>query len=204
MLHKPQRRDKELEFYNSLEGSLDHAKALLSRAVKDRKSGFHTLQVATIGLDGSPQIRTVVLRGYDPVQSIIRFHTDARSSKPKEIEANPNVSLHFYDPKQKLQLRIQGIAKLHRDDDLKEIAWEKTRNFSRACYRIEPGPGEIISTPIDAPPANVDNPDEGKNAFMPVTVHFHTLEWLYLAAAGHRRAVFKTTKSGWDMHWLVP
>jgi pyridoxamine 5'-phosphate oxidase len=53
-------------FYDDIEATLAHALALLVRGVPDRRSPFHHPVVATIGTDGRPRLRTVVLRGFEP------------------------------------------------------------------------------------------------------------------------------------------
>jgi pyridoxamine 5'-phosphate oxidase len=67
-------------FYDDLDGTLAEAWRLISRGVADRRSPFHHPVVATIGGDGAPQARTVILRACDPAAQRLRFHTDARSA----------------------------------------------------------------------------------------------------------------------------
>ena len=52
-------------FFDDLDASLAHAWRLLTRGVNDRRSGFHTPAIVTVGLDGAPAMRTVVLRHVD-------------------------------------------------------------------------------------------------------------------------------------------
>ncbi|NBR79124.1 MAG: pyridoxamine 5'-phosphate oxidase, partial [Alphaproteobacteria bacterium] len=60
---------------------------MLERGAADRRSAFHTPTVATIGLDGRPRLRTIVLRACDTANRSLRFHTDARSDKINELRA---------------------------------------------------------------------------------------------------------------------
>ena len=64
-----------LPCYDNLEASLAEAWARLARGVKDRRSAFHTPVLASVGADGVPQVRTLVLRAADPVAWRLRFHT---------------------------------------------------------------------------------------------------------------------------------
>ncbi|MGD9409624.1 MAG: pyridoxamine 5'-phosphate oxidase, partial [Thiohalocapsa sp.] len=50
-------------FYNDLDATFDQVWQRLGRGAVDRRSGFHTVQLASVGLDGAPRVRTVVLRG---------------------------------------------------------------------------------------------------------------------------------------------
>jgi pyridoxamine 5'-phosphate oxidase len=65
--------------------TLEEAWSRLTGGVRDRRSPFHTPAIATIGLDGRPRMRTVVLRGADAGQGVLRFHTDLRGGKVAEI-----------------------------------------------------------------------------------------------------------------------
>jgi general stress protein 26 len=109
----------------------------LAAAVRDRDHSWHLPTLATIGLDGSPQARTVVLRDIDPVAATILCHTDARSPKVAEIAAQPEVAWHFYDPRSRVQLRVKAIAAVHRavaDDPLALERWSASTLSARRCY----------------------------------------------------------------------
>lgn len=191
-----------LSCYDDLAGSLDHAWRLLSRAVADRRCAFHTPSVATLGIDGAPQIRTVVLRGCDVDRRQLRFHTDRRAPKIREITANPQGAMHFYDAGQKIQLRL-GCRFQLADDALHETAWQATRPMSRACYQVTEAPGTVIDAPERAL-FDADQTKDGEVNFQPVLAHIDTMEWLYLAARGHRRAHFDFTQEPIKLNWLIP
>ncbi len=53
----------------------------------------------------------------------------------------PRVSLHAYDPKAKIQVRIEGTARLHGQDAVARAAWAASRPMSRIGYATAPGPG---------------------------------------------------------------
>ncbi len=182
-----------------LDAVREAAFALLARGVADRRSAFHTPTLATIGSDGAPSLRTLVLRGFDAASRTLRLHTDRRAAKAAEIIAEPRVALHAYDAGQRIQLRLRGLASLHSDDDLAAAGWNASRDFSRMCYAIQPGPGQPIAEP---PPAPTDA-EAGRTHFAVIRMVFDELEWLWLAAEGHRRA-----RISWGGQpsacWLVP
>jgi hypothetical protein len=185
----------------ALEESLAEAFRRLSRGVADRRSAFHTPTLATIGADGAPQARTVVLRGFEAASRTLRMHTDGRSAKAADLARDPRCALHLYDPGAKLQLRLAGHATLHAEDAVAEQAWADSRDFSRMCYAIEPAPG----TPIAAPPPAPRDALGGRAAFRVILLRFDRLEWLELAAEGHRRARFAWGGDGTvESCWLVP
>jgi hypothetical protein len=191
------------DFYDDLRGALDEAWRLLTAGVSDRRSGFHTVTIATIGLDGRPRVRTVVLRGCDRTSASLRFHTDARAAKTAELQHDPRIALHGYDPSQKIQIRIEGMARIHSDDALADAAWEASREFSRACYSIAPGPGTTIAAPDGyVMPQDSHAVASGRSDFRAVIIAATSLEWLYLAHAGHRRALFDLGTG--EGRWLAP
>jgi hypothetical protein len=191
-------------WYDDLAGSLAEAWALLVRGAADRRHPFHTPQVATIGEDGAPSLRTVVLRGVEPARRTLRFHTDARSRKARELAADPRIALHAYHPGAKIQLRVSGVATLHRDDAVAAAAWAATRPFSRACYRVAAAPGTEAGDPYAALAETVEGEEAGREAFIAVTVSVERIEFLFLAAAGHRRALFDWSAGALAARWLVP
>ena len=83
--------------------------ANLVLAAKNRHHPWHTPTLANVG-DGIAQIRTVVLRSADSESRVVSCHTDSRSPKIAQLEADPNLSWHFYDRDAKVQLRAYGRA----------------------------------------------------------------------------------------------
>jgi len=190
------------EFYNELDATLRAAWSLLARGAKDRKAPAHTPVLATNG-GGVPQMRTVVLRGCDGEACRLRFHTDRRSAKVAEIEADPAGAILVYDPGQKIQLRLDCRFSIHIDDDLAREAWAATRDFSRVCYQVVRAPGEAVSDPRNVPFSSEASRD-GADHFAVISALVTRIEWLYLAAQGHRRAEFVWQAGGWQGRWLVP
>jgi hypothetical protein len=191
-------------WHDDLAGSLAHAWAMLVRGAGDRRHAFHTPTVATIGADGAPRLRTVVLRGAEPAARRLRFHTDARSAKASELAAEPRIALHAYDAGAKLQLRLDGVATLHRADAIADAAWAATRPFSRACYLVAAAPGSAADDPVSALAEAGVGDEAGREAFVAVTVAVTRLEMLHLAASGHRRSAFAWVDGTLSATWLVP
>ncbi|MEL7174391.1 MAG: pyridoxamine 5'-phosphate oxidase family protein, partial [Pseudomonadota bacterium] len=80
---------------DDLDAVLDAAWTRLQRGAADKRSAFNTLQIATLGPQGWPEQRTVVLRRVEPSERRVTFHTDRRSAKAAEIESDGRVSLLF-------------------------------------------------------------------------------------------------------------
>ena len=177
---------------------------MLVRGATDRKTAFHTPVLASLRRDGRPAARTVVLRDVDPELRTLRVHTDRRSMKYEEIAADPRISMHFYDPADKVQICIEGRGVLHAADGLADLAWSRTQPMSRICYRVSPGPGTPIGDPSDAVSVGPGDHEAGRENFAAISVAIDTIEWLYLAAQGHRRARFRWDGAGAAATWLVP
>ncbi|NKE47909.1 pyridoxamine 5'-phosphate oxidase [Roseomonas frigidaquae] len=189
----------------SLDATLAEAFRLIAHGVADRRHPFHTPTLATLAADGAPAARTVVLRGFDAAARQLRIHTDQRAAKVAELAAEPRASLHLYDPGAAVQLRLAGVATLHGTDPVADAAWAASRDFSRMCYAIEPAPG----TPCAAPPPAPLDAEAGRPNFCVILLRIDRLEWLHLAAGGHRRARFAWPEPGSlpgapEAGWLVP
>lgn len=191
-------------FYNDLSESLAEAWRRLAQGVHDSKSAFHTVQLGTVAMDGTPSVRTCVLRAVDREARWLQVHTDRRGRKPAELAREPRASLHAYDPPAKIQVRAFGTAVIHTEDDVAAAAWARTRAFSRECYRRQPGPGTPLDLPDAAEIPSVSDPEIGRENFAVLRLHVTRMEWLYLAAAGHRRAQFDWTGGELRASWLVP
>ena len=68
----------------------------------------NAMSLGTLGLDGYPKIRVVLLKKFTWEGFI--FYTNYNSEKGKAIEKNPNVSLAFFWPVMERQIIIKGRA----------------------------------------------------------------------------------------------
>ena len=183
--------------------------SLLVEAVKNRESEFRT-PVFICGNKSDLDGRVIVLRKADKENRFLQFHSDIRSSKIKKIKENSNCSILFYGKKDKIQLRLKVIAEINFKNNITKESWEKTGHISRKCYLVNNGPGSVSEKPTSGLDSKFDNFDftkeqseEGYKNFCVIKCKIKTIEWLYLAAKGHRRALinFEASKK---FTWLVP
>ncbi|MCV9928913.1 pyridoxamine 5'-phosphate oxidase [Flavobacterium sp. LS1R49] len=73
-----------------------------------RVDEVNAMTVSTIGLDGFPKSRVVLLKKFSEEGFI--FYTNYNSEKGKAIEHNPHVCLSFFWPNSERQVIIKGIA----------------------------------------------------------------------------------------------
>ncbi len=162
----------------------DRAWHELAEGVVNRKHGFHTFTLASMGADGLPQARTMVLREADEATRTLRFHCDARSPKFAELRERPAVCALFYGAAERLQVRVSGTAVLHHGDDLCRTIWDAMQPVSREAYRTAFAPtsprGEVV--------ADLLSLSDAFSNFAVCRIAVHTLEWLALSRGGHDRA----------------
>ena len=183
--------------------------SLLTNAVKDRSSEFRT-PVFICGNDQDLDGRVVVLRKVDQKNNIIQYHSDIRSSKIEKIKKNPNCSILFYGKEEKIQLRIKVICEVNYNNEVSKESWKNTGHISRKCYLVTNGPGTISDKPTSGLDNKFDNfsftkeeSEVGYKNFCVIRCKIKSIEWLYLAAKGHRRALIDTNNPK-NFTWLVP
>ena len=183
--------------------------SLLVRAVNDRNSEFRT-PVFICGDKDNLDGRVFVLRQADYKNNIVQFHSDIRSTKISMIKSNPNCSLLFYGKKEKIQLRMKVNCEIHYNDKIARESWNKTGHISRKCYLVTDGPGTKSEKPTSGLNDKFDNFDfskeeseEGYKNFCVIKCKIKSIEWLYLAAKGHRRALIDLNEAK-KFTWLVP
>lgn len=183
--------------------------AELAHAVVKRQHAFHTPTFVSLDLDGAPVARTVVMRAVSTERAEIRCHTDRRSPKIREITRDPRVSWHFYAPELKLQLRLKASATAHFDDQVADDAWAKSSLSSRRCYLAPSSPGAECAQPSPNLPEHLlgrvptlEESLPGRENFSVISTTVDEMDWLWLAADGHRRARFMRVDTEWRGTWL--
>lgn len=192
---------------DQLELVFDQAWQLLLEGATRRHSPFHQGVLASLGADGV-DARYVVLRGADRARHSLAFHTDRRSPKCAQLQAQPQVAWCFFGDG--VQLRCSGLAQLLDDDTRLQQAWDRTTRFGRRCYRVEQAPGSALDGPRSGLPPTALDPNEpaeaadsGRPNFARVEVQLQRIDWLHLGHAGHRRALFDAV-DGWQGRWVQP
>lgn len=75
----------------------------------------NAMTLTTIGIDGFPRGRVVLLKKYD--EHGFYFYTNYTSDKGKAIEKNNKVSLSFFWPNKERQVIIKGFAEKTSEED---------------------------------------------------------------------------------------
>ena len=201
---------KKPDFYNNLDKIYLKIWELLKVGLSNRDVPFH-IPVFICGHDNNADGRMVVLRGINEKDKNLWFHSDIRSKKIKILKTNPIASLLFYDKEQKVQLRITGKTKINYQNNIAERSWNKTPHMSRQCYLGNDSPGSKSLSPTSGLTEKIDNhkysieeSEVGYKNFCVVEIFMQSIEWLYLAAKGHRRAYFSLKNCSVEKKWLIP
>jgi pyridoxamine 5'-phosphate oxidase len=182
--------------------------SMLDNAIKNRSSAFR-IPVFICGDQNDFDGRIVVLRKSDQSNDLIQYHSDIRSDKIAKLKTNKNAAMLFYDKEEKIQVRLKVECTINHDNEITKKSWLKTGHMSRKCYLVDNGPGTESQTPTSGLKPKLDNfeytmnqSEEGYKNFTVIQCKIKSIEWLYLAAKGHRRARFDL-ESNKD-NWLVP
>ncbi|MDP9581382.1 UNVERIFIED_ORG: hypothetical protein J2791_000663 [Burkholderia contaminans] len=191
----------------SLPQTYDRLWSCLESGVGMQRSPFTMMQAATLGLDGAPKARTIVLRQVSRADRLLAFHTDARSEKVAELRRDPRIAVVANDLDALVQIRAEGVASICDDEAQRRAIWQSSRPHTLLLYRAPLRPGTPVESPEEAhaTPSPGDAPtDDGYRNFCLVHVTVTRVDWLELARAGHRRAIFDVNDDGYEGRWIAP
>ena len=198
------------EYYNDLDKTYLKIWSLLALGLEKRDSPYH-IPIFICNNNEILDGRIIVLRGVNKLEKKLWFHSDIRSNKIKALKLNPKATLLFYDKNEKIQLRISCKIIINYQNDITESSWNKTAHMSRQCYLGENAPGTEITSASSGLTSDVDNfkytikeSEKGYKNFCVIENFIESIEWLYLAAKGHRRAYFCFKNNLLEKKWLIP
>ena len=181
---------------------------MLNDAVTNRASQFR-IPTFICGDQSDFDGRIIVLRKSNQKDNIVQFHSDIRSDKIEKLKRNPKAAMLFYDKEEKIQVRLKVECLVNHNNEITKESWSKTQHISRKCYLVDNGPGSESKIPTSGLKPELDNfeftmeqSEEGYKNFTVIQCKIKSIEWLYLAAKGHRRARFDLENN--RNTWLVP
>ena len=179
----------EYQNFSDLWGAIQHER-------KRRGSPLRTPTVATHS-HPFPKQRTMVLRGFDLFQLV--FFTDQRSDKCQEVRVNPNVSVHCYSIKHRVQIQFHGLAKLNESHPLFKH-WKHTALQNPMDYSTIEAPGTLTDH-CDTPQYDTTLASQH---FIPMLVDIQEVHLLLLGTPHQRCRWVRMTNNTWLKEWLVP
>jgi len=174
----------------------------LETALKANRRDAHSryFQLATTGLDGSPQCRTLVFRGFLGDGDHLLAITDARSQKAAEIERDPRGQVHWYFAQSREQFRLQASLRLcdaSDDQAVRTALWAKLSDAARAQF-FWPEPGAPLASG-DSLPVTEDPPA----SFWVIDIEPRQVDYLWLAKT-HQRIISQRVGSSWQERSVNP
>ncbi len=117
-------------------------KAWLDEALAAEIVEPNAMTVATVGIDGQPSARIVLLRGYDERGMV--FFTNYESQKGHEIATTPRAALLFFWASLERQIRIEGpVERLSAADS--DAYFEKRPRGHRLSAWASPQSSKVAS-----------------------------------------------------------
>jgi hypothetical protein len=190
------------DLYDNIEQTLIIADQILSDAVENAKTLFHSPIVSSIE-DSQIVSRVMVLREFNLKERFMRFHTDYRAPKIKQYKKNNTANVIGYDPILKVQIKLQGTIEPHYQNSVTRNAWDGSTTRSKKCYSVRGGSSFKIDNPneYDLKDGNIE---DGYMNFAVLIFKFDSLEFLHLKSSGHRRAIHSWKNKNIESTWLVP
>ncbi len=164
--------------------------------------------LSTVGPDGRPSARAVLLKGHDRRGFV--FFTNRRSRKGREIRQNAAVALTFVWPKIHRQIRIEGTAS--EVDDAESDAYFATRPAGARIGAAASPQSEVIPDRAwlerrvadlwaEHPDGDVPRPEHwGGYRVVPETIEF----WQGREDRLHDRFRYRRVGDAWVLERLAP
>ena len=180
---------------NDLTAFLDEAWRHLQRGVADSRSPARYPTFATVAADGTPEARTVALRGASRSLYTLEVHTDLATAKVAALKHSPKAAFLVWLPRVNLQIRITTTVHIQTGSAVDE-QWNHIPTASRVSYGTEPTPGTVISDVYA-----YEKPSK-RERFAVLKCNMLFIDLVELGGR-HRRAGY-SCKSGWMGEWLAP
>ncbi|MDG1278694.1 MAG: pyridoxamine 5'-phosphate oxidase [Algoriphagus sp.] len=198
---------KTLEISNINKNPFEQFHIWLQEAIKSEALEVNAMTLSTLGLDGFPNGRIVLLKGID---SGFVFFTNYESQKGKELENSPKASLTFFWPELERQVRVNGFVEKISNEESDEYffsrplgsqigAWASPQSkkipsrelLEQMKLDVEK---EFSNKPIQRPP------HWGGFRLIPNKIEF----WQGRPSRLHDRLIFELNNESWEISRLAP
>jgi pyridoxamine 5'-phosphate oxidase len=180
----------------------------MNEAINTKVNEPTAMALATIGTDGFPDSRIVLLKDYN--DEGFTFFTNYDSNKGKSIAKKPVVGLHFFWPELERQIRISGHAQ-KTSDDISDEYFNSRPLLSQIAAMVSPqsskiGSRQVLQEYFDSEKEKADQkilkrPENWGGYFVkPVKFEF----WQGRENRLHDRILFEKQDTGWLISRLAP
>lgn len=199
-----------MQRFTDLEQLLAHIWQQIKQGAEDPSHPYHAPTLGTVGEAGA-SLRTVILREVDIGARSLLLHSDRRARKISEIQTNPQITWHCWNPARNEQLRLKGNATLHFEDELAERIWQNSSPGSLKLYVKSMPPGTAVNspqsglpTPIQSGKLTKDDVAAGRQFFAVVFTRIDEIDFLQLHHEGNYRARFQWHEDQVSSCWMIP
>lgn len=107
----------------------------LQEAEKSEPNDPTAMAVASVGEDGMPSLRMVLLKGFDPAGFV--FYTNFDSRKGRQLQAHPQAALLFHWKSLRRQVRIEGPVEVVSDAEADEYFASRPKQSQIGAWASE-------------------------------------------------------------------
>ncbi|HJR65324.1 MAG TPA: pyridoxamine 5'-phosphate oxidase [Gemmatimonadaceae bacterium] len=190
---------------------IEHFRTLLAAAQavdRDRLPEPTAMTLATVGRDGQPSARLVLLKSVDERGFV--FYTNLHSRKGRELAANPRAALTFHWQPLEAQVRIEGVAEQVDDAEADEYFATRPRGSQIGAWASDQSEELARAADLDERFADVERRFAGRDVPRPphwsgYRVTPERIEfWRNRPSRLHERRLFEKEGSSWREVLLYP
>ena len=169
---------------------------------------INTMNLSTIGLDGFPKTRVVLLKEYDTEGFV--FYTNYESEKAQAIAKDPRVCLSFFWQDSERQVLIKGMAQKTSEEESVDYFRSRPRGSQLGAWAS--AQSSIIPSReyLEEKMRSLEKEFEGKEIPKPVywggykVIPSQFEFWQGRPSRLHDRIYYSKEDSGWKMDRLAP
>ena len=166
------------------------------------------MTLATVGADGQPSARLVLLKAVDERGFV--FYTNLRSRKGRDLAANPRAALTFHWQPLEVQVRVEGTVEQVSDREADEYFATRDRGSQIGAWASDQSETLARDADLDARVADAERRFAGRDVprpphwsgyrVIPARVEF----WRNRPSRLHERRLFERDGGEWRERLLFP
>lgn len=190
---------------------IEHFRALLAAAQSVDRALLPeptAMTLATVGSDGQPSARLVLLKAVDERGFV--FYTNLRSRKGRDLAANPRAALTLHWQPLEVQVRIEGVAEQVEDEEADAYFATRARSSQIGAWASDQSEPIAREGDLDARFAEAERRFAGRDVprpphwsgyrVIPERIEF----WRNRPSRLHERRLFQRDGATWREVLLYP